>query len=219
MGFKSIVGATCACLAVVSFNVNAAVITYSDETQFLNAVGSTAFENFESMETGIVHQTTIATDNFTVDTTPLNNGTSYIYIGNAGASPTDGVNSLVAGSDTGDGFTLNFDMAFPILAVGFDLTDAGETSGVISFQNNLGDNIEILSSPPYLDSGNTIFWGVNSDTAFTSFSLIKTQLWDGIGIDRMYFVAASPVPIPAAIWLFGSGLIGLAGLARRKADA
>ncbi len=24
------------------------------------------------------------------------------------------------------------------------------------------------------------------------------------------------VPVPAAVWLFGSGLIGLAGLARRK---
>ncbi len=105
---KSIVGAICACLAVVSFNANATEITYSDETQFLNAVGSTVFENFESMETGIAHQTSIATDNFTVDSTPLNNGTSYIYIGRAGATPTDGNNSLIAGSDTGDGFRLDF---------------------------------------------------------------------------------------------------------------
>jgi hypothetical protein len=29
--------------------------------------------------------------------------------------------------------------------------------------------------------------------------------------------AVSAVPVPAAIWLFGSGLIGLAGIARRKA--
>jgi len=27
---------------------------------------------------------------------------------------------------------------------------------------------------------------------------------------------ASPVPVPAAVWLFGSGLIGLVGFARRK---
>ena len=26
----------------------------------------------------------------------------------------------------------------------------------------------------------------------------------------------SPVPIPAAVWLFGSGLLGLIGVARRK---
>jgi hypothetical protein len=29
-------------------------------------------------------------------------------------------------------------------------------------------------------------------------------------------VNSSVVPIPAAVWLFGSGLIGLIGLARRK---
>lgn len=30
---------------------------------------------------------------------------------------------------------------------------------------------------------------------------------------------SSPVPLPAAVWLFGSGLLGLAGVARRKAKA
>jgi len=29
----------------------------------------------------------------------------------------------------------------------------------------------------------------------------------------------SAVPVPAAIWLFGTGLIGLAGIARRKTQA
>jgi hypothetical protein len=29
----------------------------------------------------------------------------------------------------------------------------------------------------------------------------------------------APVPVPAAIWLFGSGLLGLIGVARRKARA
>ncbi|MCK4708494.1 MAG: VPLPA-CTERM sorting domain-containing protein [Gammaproteobacteria bacterium] len=29
-------------------------------------------------------------------------------------------------------------------------------------------------------------------------------------------VNASPVPVPAAIWLFGSGLIGLISIARKK---
>ena len=30
-------------------------------------------------------------------------------------------------------------------------------------------------------------------------------------------VNAAPVPAPAALWLFGSGLLGLIGVARRKA--
>ena len=32
----------------------------------------------------------------------------------------------------------------------------------------------------------------------------------------IYMVRTSAVPIPAAVWLFGSGLIGLVGMARRK---
>jgi hypothetical protein len=32
-----------------------------------------------------------------------------------------------------------------------------------------------------------------------------------------YLVQTSPVPVPTAAWLFGSGLIGLIGVARRKA--
>lgn len=31
------------------------------------------------------------------------------------------------------------------------------------------------------------------------------------------FAGSSPVPVPAAVWLFGSGLIGLVGVARKKA--
>lgn len=29
----------------------------------------------------------------------------------------------------------------------------------------------------------------------------------------------SPVPVPAAVWLFGSGLLGMVGVARRKQTA
>ncbi|MDC3332659.1 VPLPA-CTERM sorting domain-containing protein [bacterium] len=35
-------------------------------------------------------------------------------------------------------------------------------------------------------------------------------------IDGAYLVSTSPVPVPAAAWLFGSALIGLTGLKRKK---
>ena len=41
-------------------------------------------------------------------------------------------------------------------------------------------------------------------------------LSDGTGYE---LVSTSVVPIPAAVWLFGSGLLGLIGVARRKARA
>jgi T5SS/PEP-CTERM-associated repeat protein len=38
------------------------------------------------------------------------------------------------------------------------------------------------------------------------------------GTDYLRLSAVSAVPVPPALWLFGSGLLGLAGIARRKAE-
>ena len=35
------------------------------------------------------------------------------------------------------------------------------------------------------------------------------------GVTSAQFAGSSPVPVPAAVWLFGSGLLGLVGVARR----
>lgn len=39
----------------------------------------------------------------------------------------------------------------------------------------------------------------------------------GTAFGDFSFAAAAPVPVPAAAWLFGSGLLGLIGIARRRA--
>lgn len=38
-------------------------------------------------------------------------------------------------------------------------------------------------------------------------------------VDALVSVTASAVPVPAAVWLFGTGLLGLAGVARRNKQA
>jgi hypothetical protein len=40
----------------------------------------------------------------------------------------------------------------------------------------------------------------------------------GVGADVLTFTgnAGSAVPLPAAVWLLGSGLLGLAGVSRRR---
>ena len=43
-----------------------------------------------------------------------------------------------------------------------------------------------------------------------------TPTFSGVSVDIM---GAAVVPVPAAVWLFGSGLIGLVGVARRRTAA
>ena len=63
-------------------------------------------------------------------------------------------------------------------------------------------------------TGNTFLVGQTTITDTESpFVGIRVTL----GLDGNDPVVASVVPVPAAIWLFGSGLLGLIGFARRKA--
>jgi len=54
--------------------------------------------------------------------------------------------------------------------------------------------------------------GLAADTPFPG---IRGYLDIGSG-NSMHVTSVSAVPVPAAVWLFGSGLIGLAGFAKRK---
>jgi len=65
-----------------------------------------------------------------------------------------------------------------------------------------------------------IFPGTNGPSGFESLGLAFND-WDtmtGVWRTSMAFVSStpSPVPVPAAAWLFGSGLLGLIGFAKRK---
>jgi len=55
---------------------------------------------------------------------------------------------------------------------------------------------------------------------FPGFSMALDGMWVGMDLDGLWEPPQpyhpSPVPVPAAVWLFGSGLVGLIGFARRK---
>ncbi|MGB5261244.1 MAG: VPLPA-CTERM sorting domain-containing protein [Gammaproteobacteria bacterium] len=40
--------------------------------------------------------------------------------------------------------------------------------------------------------------------------------FNGENFSRAQFQAITPIPLPATVWLFGSGLLGLAGVTRKK---
>ncbi len=61
---------------------------------------------------------------------------------------------------------------------------------------------------------------INSGGPFDLMSVtVAFGLTDQTGVGFSGFVEQTVVPVPAAVWLFGSGLIGLFGIARRKAHA
>ncbi|OPY90278.1 MAG: hypothetical protein A4E72_00725 [Syntrophus sp. PtaU1.Bin208] len=73
---------------------------------------------------------------------------------------------------------------------------------------------------PVMNGDNTGFYGsgevhgvLQVTGTFTSITFTHTgEYWHGLTVGA---VDLAPVPIPAALWLFGSGLVGLVGLKRK----
>jgi len=78
-------------------------------------------------------------------------------------------------------------------------------NGLVNFAEVREDNISATGT---LLDGEVILGG----EAVTE---TLTGSWAGVALVR----DVSPVPVPAAVWLFGSGLLGLIGVARRKKAA
>ena len=69
-------------------------------------------------------------------------------------------------------------------------------------------SLDLVAVPPPSSGPITITASALSDL---------TSGWDGRPVTYIgATVTTNPVPVPAAAWLFGSGLIGLVGIARRK---
>lgn len=114
---------------------------------------------------------------------------------------------------------------------GHQQTDNGTNFGYHVY-NNAG-NFDWSLVDPQADSSSLNYVG-NATAAGTDSSITKTfSLGPGLyslvfggnppagtaGAPVAYQATLSTVPVPAAVYLFGSGLIGLAGLARRKFSA
>lgn len=70
-------------------------------------------------------------------------------------------------------------------------------------------------------AGGTLFFGLTEfGSSITSISYFAgSPDTDAIGIDDVRYGTASVVPIPAAVWLFGTALIGLVGFSKRSKAA
>jgi len=100
-----------------------------------------------------------------------------------------------------------------------------------AIQANADQSLTVLESPSWsLDfynegdgSTNGFTLGVSADHTGANYWYLDQTTWKIHEGDIIYAqtydyrVNVAAVPIPAAVWLFGSGLLGLIGVARRKA--
>jgi len=90
-----------------------------------------------------------------------------------------------------------------------------DVNSATPYSDQLTGQSEFISYAPLAATSNTL--GFGSETPFPGF-----KAYFDIGSGNSLHVtgySVSSVPVPAAVWLFGSGLLGLVGMARRKKAA
>ncbi len=211
-----------------------AIVIYYDETAFLHAAGSVTMESFETIP--IIHHhpvdhTSLASPipgfnpdnpNFDLDGHFTLSGWSLSMIGETSnefmimnnGSPTDaidGIQYLYFEEYFGNGGG-----GYPYLAFdNFDNTDASVYAfGLYFLQGGIHmvDFGDQRLTPAFTGPGPN-FLGIVSDSPAA-----EIIFYVGSGsIDEIYYsTAISHTPVPAAVWLFGSGLLGLGVFGWRK---
>ena len=190
--------------------------TYTSPGAFFGASGSPSY--IETFET-VPFAKDAAYPSFTIN--------GITYTGQAGTNvwvSSPGYNNYGAGLNptTSSILTANGDENFliqfssPFYAVGFDVYYNGLGPATASFFNGA----TLLGSIGYNGSAFLGFNGfiASAATPITSVQFISTlggQL--NTGLDNIAVVAVAPVPEPATLTLFGTGIAGLALLRRRRA--
>jgi len=153
---------------------------------------------------------------------------SVLTVGRAEASvfaPTDGNINFVADTFNAGTILAMFDDSDTGFTSGLDITPLPENIAIAAGGLNPGDWTATNESAATLNlTGSDWFrLAISTDGGLswsedTSFSPAGTDLLNITFTDgTVLSVDIKVVPVPAAVWLFGSGLLGLVGVARRKA--
>lgn len=214
MVFKTIIGATCACLTVLSIGANAAVITLGDLTT--NDDGSTNIitdsrNNVEYLRLDVLADLTYAQTMDALATqdgggwhiATLDEAVNFTKALLSGASDCNQSSQVGVVCGTASGWTTGI--------LGDDFTTGSGSADAAWFLNGSGsDDVDYVSIG---SSGYTKLISYGDILGTDQYAAGGTYAPNTIS---WLLVRPSEVPVPAAIWLFGSGLIGLIGVARRK---
>lgn len=207
MTLKSLFGLVCACL--VSTQVEAAIVTIDADNYTLWTIANNTFPGVTLSAVGTEPQMT--------GDTIITHKSGKHFLGN-----TDFVfgwtipnNGVIGGyQNVWSELRIGLDVPTDNFAVLFTTgTGVSAFYGILKAYDSSGTLLEEFITPFTTISGNA--WATITRTT-NDIAYIQATGWSGTtaSVDAFQFNA---VPIPAAIWLFASGFIGLVGLARRKA--
>jgi hypothetical protein len=219
MNIKSIIGTTCACLTAASFSVNATMYDISSVLQGND--GGYQFSSFHD-----------ANDDSPMSGTKLADITGPVISGSYD-DVSGAFDAVLTVSNAGPTVTLSGNLLFvagilnpsSTLSVDFDGSNGFLSDTSIGFLpidvccNGTGD------PNSFKDIGGVMtmsLWGAswdygnNPDGSKKDFDSSAANPYSGSELGMDLRIQLTAVPVPAAVWLFGSGLIGLVGFARRK---
>ena len=208
-------------------SANAAIVQYNDRSSFLSDTGATSATGALPSLGSVGPSATVGSVTFTQGP-----GASALIIGSFGSvtdwTPTNPGNDIALSASE----DLDVDFAAPVFAAGFDFVEPNQDSPRPGCNAPCFDSdfeVTLLLGATAVDVFNfnapdnvLAFVGVWSDSAFD-----RLEIRDLNGeIDNEYYGEfytglrpLSEVPVPAAVWLFGSALLGLMGIRRRAPAA
>jgi|HubBroStandDraft_6_1064221.scaffolds.fasta_scaffold04279_8 hypothetical protein len=187
------------------------------QTAFLAAAGSTTTSNFQSLAVGVYTPFTLATG-VTVSFNAPNFGNGFTGISNTTLGNLDGFCVTPPGCTQWFGSpegTATYSFGKPITAFGLWLTGV-QTVFTTSFTLTFNDGAPETLNLPINVNGGTTYYGFTDSASFSSITITNLSN-DAWGQDLVsYSSQTSTVPEPSSLLLLGSGVLGLAGLVRRK---
>ena len=217
---SKLLGITLFLLAVVP--ANASTTTYTDSAAYFAAAGHQTFQDFNSPIS-------------TTATSARYPDLLYTCTSSAFCTTSDGQGGLSVFVTTPGLATFTFKSpikSFGISIISLGTISPGSTTLTVTNSNGFSANLFTDFSDPTcvhctLDSA--LFGGLISTDSFTSVTFQGTEIGDGINFDNLYYghsnahaAPLDPVPLPAALPLFATGLVGLvcsAGAGRRPPQA
>ena len=179
---------------------------------WLSALGISAPDTTIDFESGFTQDQNILNTALSGGLTITSTSGGYAFV-TADASDLGGSEPLdifALAIDEGDNYTFAFSAS--ISYFGFYMMDQKSTPLTIIYTDGSSDSTTIGASGA---SGlNGTFLAMIFDKPVSSLYIPRVNGGDGeVGIDNIEF--GNQVPIPAAVWLLGSGLLGMIGLRRK----